>query len=50
MNEEDFVKIKADIDNIKEYISTEICKKCEEMFSQLEKYQKILNQYTNNQP
>lgn len=49
MNNEEFLKIKEDIHSIKEYISTEICKKCEEMFKQLEKYQKILDEYTNKQ-
>lgn len=37
--------IKEEIDRLKEYINTDLCKKCEEMASRLQQCEKILIEY-----
>lgn len=41
-------EIQQEIDNIKEYVQSEICKKCEEMNDLISKYQKLLQEVENN--
>lgn len=39
------LQIKKEIDDIKEYIESDLCKKCEEMKYKLDECEKLLKQY-----
>lgn len=45
MTKETMVDIQNEIDSIKEYIETELCKKCEEMSQQLKFLESLLKKY-----
>lgn len=45
MTQETIVDIQNEIDSIREYVETELCKKCEEMFQHLKHLEKLLEQY-----
>lgn len=47
MTQNQIIKLKLEIDNIKEYIDAEVCKKCEEMYARLEHCKNILEQIQN---
>ena len=42
MNINQIMELKAEIDKIKEYVDSELCKKCMDMDSRLQECQKIL--------
>jgi hypothetical protein len=49
MKHNQITKLKLEIDSIKEYIDTELCKKCEEMYKRLEYCKDILEKLQNEQ-
>jgi len=51
MNNDRINQLKVEIDQLKEYVEGELCRKCEEMTKQLEEYKKMLYEYsrTDNQ-
>lgn len=48
MNQQ-IIDIKSQIDSLKEYIDTELCKKCEEMKSKLDQLNCLLDSIENEQ-
>lgn len=42
MTNHQVTQLKLEIDSIKEYITTDLCKKCEEMYNRLHECQKLL--------
>lgn len=42
MTNNQIIQLKLEIDSIKEYINTDVCKKCEEMYNRLHECQKLL--------
>lgn len=46
MNNEKINELKVQIDQLREYVEGELCKKCEEMSKQLEEYKKMLYEYS----
>lgn len=45
MTKETIADIQNEIDSIREYVETELCRKCEEMFVHLQHLEKLLEQY-----
>jgi hypothetical protein len=43
---EKIINLKLQIDHLKEYINTDICRKCEEMSQQLKDFQRMLDEYS----
>jgi hypothetical protein len=43
------VELKQELDSIKEYVDSEICKKCQEMYIRLEECQKLIKDYIDNE-
>jgi hypothetical protein len=41
-------KIQEEIDYLKEYISTDFCKRCEDMVNRLKKCEELLIEHKNN--
>jgi hypothetical protein len=48
MTQEQIHHLKLEMDKIKEYINSELCKKCEEMTTELRKCEQLLQEYSNN--
>jgi len=46
LNEQQIIEIKQTIDNIREYVESDLCKMCEEMTNRLLQCQKLLNEYS----
>jgi flagellar biosynthesis/type III secretory pathway protein FliH len=46
LSQDEITEIQNQIDNIKEYINSEICKMCEEMTTKLVLCEKLLNEYS----
>lgn len=42
------LEIKQEIDNIKEYVESDLCKICEEMKNRLLQCEKLLNEYSRS--
>lgn len=42
------LEIKQEIDNIKEYVESDLCKICEEMKNRLHQCEKLLNEYSRS--
>ena len=40
------LEIKQEIDSIKEYVESDLCKKCEEMTTRLKYYESLLHEYS----
>lgn len=47
MNNNQVAQLKVEIDSIKEYLETELCKKCEEMSQKLSECYAILDKITD---
>lgn len=45
MTQEQIRNIQTEIDSIREYVETELCKKCEEMFKNLAQLEKLLKEH-----
>jgi len=45
MNKLEINTLKEEIDRLKEYINTDLCKKCEEMANRLQQCEKLLVEY-----
>lgn len=43
------IHLKLEIDKIKEYVNSELCKKCEEMTQRLKECEKLIKEYTNTE-
>jgi hypothetical protein len=43
---EKIINLKLQIDHLKEYINTDICRKCEEISQQLKDFQRMLDEYS----
>jgi hypothetical protein len=46
LNEQQIIEIKQNIDNIREYVESDLCKICEEMTNRLRQCEKLLNEYS----
>lgn len=46
--DQDLIKIKMEIDFLKEYLENEICKKCEELSSRLKECEGLLYEYSRS--
>lgn len=47
MKNNQIAQLKLEIDSIKEYLETELCKKCEEMSNRLQECYSLLEKITN---
>lgn len=47
-NTDNIRKLKLEIDYLKEYVETDICKKCNEMANHLENCKKLLDEYSKS--
>jgi hypothetical protein len=47
LNPQQIADLKSEIDEIKEYINTDLCRKCEEMSKRLEECERKLNDAKN---
>jgi hypothetical protein len=43
----EIMSLKEEIENIKDYIESDLCKVCEEMKNRLSKYEELLQTYLN---
>jgi hypothetical protein len=48
MNNNQVAQLKLEIDSIKEYLETELCKKCEEMSNRLQECYVVLERLNEN--
>ena len=46
MKSSELIALKEEIERIKEYLTSEVCKKCEEMSDRLKECEKVLEKYT----
>lgn len=46
LSQDQIIQIQNQIDNIKEYVNSEICKMCEEMKTKLVSCENLLNEYS----
>ena len=48
LNMNNIDKIQEEIDHLKEYISTDFCKRCEDMINRLKKCEELLSEHKNS--
>lgn len=50
MNKNQILELKLEIDKIKEYVQSELCRKCDEMQAKLKEYEEAISAILTNPP